>query len=123
MTSPYHILIIDDSDLVRNLISRMVQHAYPSARISKMANGKAALDCFASDGADLIITDAYMTPIDGVALTTMLRSQDVQVPIVILSGDSGVEPLARKAGASAFIMKPFSSASLAKELHQLLPQA
>lgn len=120
MTLPLHIIVADDTDSVRGLIVRVVARTYPSVRISAVADGQDALAVFDNEGADLIITNNAMRTMDGITLINLLRARPSHVPIVMISGDPGIESQALAAGANGFLSKPFSMQGLMQMLLGLL---
>jgi len=71
----------------------------------------------------LIITDARMPNLDGIAMTRQLRAQSrfKQLPIIIVTGfGSGRESEAWQAGANEVLIKPVSPASLVTRIRDLL---
>lgn len=121
MATIYHIIIADDTDMVRNLITRVVARTYRSARITAVADGQDALNIFLRDGADLVITNNNMRRLTGLALIAVLRRSSTTLPIVMISGDTGMALQARRLGVSAFIAKPFTPRELSQTLLALLP--
>lgn len=66
----------------------------------------------------LILMDVWMPEIGGELTTHLLKhhKETEDIPILILSGDSEIENIARDSGADGYIKKPFS----AKELLQVV---
>lgn len=123
MLPKHHIIIADDDDAVRSILTRIVARTYPSARISAFADGKEALDIFDAEGADLVITNYQMGQMDGLTLIRLLRQRDATVPIVMVSGHPSTEPQALALGVSAFVTKPIELATFVPVLTSLLPPA
>lgn len=121
-SSTQHIIIADDDTHLRNVLVRIVTAAYPAARISAVADGRAALAVFESEGADLVVTNNQMPYLTGLQLIGELRQRGTTIPIIMTSGDVLIEPQARLAGANAFLPKPFTAAGIHQVLQVLLPQ-
>ncbi|MBC8163868.1 MAG: response regulator [Roseiflexaceae bacterium] len=121
VTTSYHIIIADDTEAIRLLLARIAARAYPSARVSGLADGQDALDLFLDQGADLIITDNNMPRLNGLQLIHGVRAHNPHVPILMVSGYPLVELAARQAGATMFLAKPFEVDRLIAVLHALLP--
>jgi len=123
MGAAYHILIVDDDDLVRHVIVRVVMGMYPTATISEGADGRDALLVYTQRGADLVVTDQDMPWFNGFALVAALRQlQQATIPILMLSADHTLEAHARAVGVTQFLPKPCPLAQLRQALTQLLPQ-
>ena len=79
--------------------------------VVEAANGEDALRLSETARPDLILLDGSLPRLDGVGVTSRLRSHDAQrrVPVIFLSGHA--EPLARSAafaaGCDDYLTKPF----------------
>jgi DNA-binding response OmpR family regulator len=62
----------------------------------------------------LILMDIWMPEIGGELSTHLLKhhKETQDIPILILSGDSEIENIARDSGADGYIRKPFNAAEL-----------
>jgi CheY-like chemotaxis protein len=118
---PVHIIIADDEDGIRLILSRIVAQLYPHATISALSDGLEALAAYDQRGADLVITNQSMPQMDGVQLIAAIRSRSINVPILMVSGDTHQQRVALAAGASAFLAKPFKRAQFVQTLLSLLP--
>ncbi len=103
------ILVVDDSAYVRRMIRfALGQEKY---RIIEANDGVDAVKCLESNPVDLIITDLKMPNLDGFDLLRFVRSRPKYefLPVIMLTGevDEKSREEARKAGVSAFIVKPF----------------
>jgi CheY-like chemotaxis protein len=116
----FHILIVDDDGSQRTLIRFLVLNSCPTATIAEAPDGQAALTCYETNGADLIITDIQMPILDGIALTTAVRAHNHQLPIIVISGASDGEVLACRAGASRYLSKTVLAAQLPQVLADVL---
>lgn len=113
------VLVVDDSRAMRRLVGGVLT-AF-GADVLAAANGAEALDLFQRHGADAVVTDLAMGPMDGVALTSALRdagSRDPRVPIVMMTGHwhPEREEAARWAGVDDLLLKPIVPAVLLRHL-------
>jgi CheY-like chemotaxis protein len=115
---PYSIIIVANELMIGSLLKMMIQKHYPTANISIVVKAEDALRLYQQSGADLIITDKNIGTIDGLELTRTLRAWDAALPIIIMSGDPGVEAQAIAAGATLFLSKP----EIIRELPLILPK-
>jgi CheY-like chemotaxis protein len=120
-TTSYHVIIVDDQAGVRGVLARVVARTYPAVTISALGNGLEALEVFDRHGADLLITNHQMPGLTGLELIREVRARNVLLPIIMVSADMSVEPLALAAGATRFVEKPFTVPDLAQILRSLLP--
>jgi DNA-binding response OmpR family regulator len=76
------------------------------------------------DGADfdLVILDLVLPKLDGFEVLNHIRSQKPSLPVMILSGRTGVEDRVKglDLGASDFLAKPFSISELSARVRALL---
>jgi DNA-binding response OmpR family regulator len=103
------ILLVEDSDALRHLFSRVLKAK--GFEVREAANGQEALDCLSGFEPDVVLTDLMMPVIDGFELIRQLRAIPTMaaVPVVVMTagaaGDAECE--ARRAGAADFLAKPF----------------
>lgn len=106
----YSILVIDDDEINRLLISKSLRHAGYS--ILTAENGVEALKLLERSIPNLIISDIMMPELDGIGLLKIIRSskQTQTVPVILVTAQTELEDLtnAFAVGADDFIMKPFA---------------
>lgn len=105
MNPPYHIILADDDACLRTVIAGYLQQSIPSATISQVADGHAAIAAYEAHGADVLVTDHTMPGMSGIALVAVLRARRVTIPIVVHSGNANLEDEALAAGATRFVPK------------------
>ncbi len=78
-------------------------------QVSVAENGKMALDMLLRNQPDLIIADIKMPEMDGLEMLQRIRQQNIQVPVLIMTGYATVATAveAMKLGACDYILKPF----------------
>ena len=109
------ILLIDDDDLSRGAIHKMLERA--GYAVQSTGDGRGALDQYRSDPTDLVITDLIMPDIDGLEIIQELRRISPSVRVLAISGGGRVEAeeylsVARKFGAVEVLPKPFTGQRL-----------
>jgi CheY-like chemotaxis protein len=91
--------------------------------IDETADGREALAKALSRRHDVIVTETWLTGIDGYHLCALLRRDPAtaQTPIVVVTGDAYEADLARarEAGATAVLVKPCLPETLLAELRRL----
>jgi CheY-like chemotaxis protein len=118
------ILVVDDETAVRESLRRTLErHGY---RVLEASHGAEALAVFARNEGriQLILTDMMMPVMNGPALVQAVRSIDLRVPIVGMTGladPKRVKGLERVA-LTAMLEKPFSGDRLLKTLAVTLPR-
>lgn len=104
------ILIVDDAASMRGLVGMTLKSK--GYNVIEASDGKNALEKLkAAQKVDLIVTDLNMPNMDGIQLIKTLKTDPKFkfVPIVMLTTESqeAKKEEGRKAGAKAWIVKPF----------------
>lgn len=107
-------MTVDDSKTMRDMVSFTLRQA--GFQVSEAEDGQKALVALRAGGVDLVITDLNMPNMDGIALIRNLRNDPKYrtVPILMLTTESDTAKKAegRSAGATGWIVKPFSPEKL-----------
>ncbi len=107
-------LIVDDSASMRQLIAFTIKDAGYDVLLAE--NGRDALEKMSRAKVDMVITDLNMPEMDGIMFIRELRGKaDYKfVPIIMLTTESqeAKKQEGRAAGASGWIVKPFSPSQL-----------
>jgi two-component system nitrogen regulation response regulator NtrX len=107
----HDILIVDDEDDIRMLISGILKDEGYATR--EAADGQGALDAIRARQPSLVILDIWLqgSTIDGLQVLEIVRRDHPLVPVVMISGHGTIETAvsAIKQGAYDFIEKPFQS--------------
>lgn len=100
------ILVIDDERSIRNTLKDILE--FEKHQVVLAENGKIGLEAILSGAFDLIFSDIKMPEMDGIELLTALKDQEVEAPIVMISGHGNIETAVEciKKGAFDFIEKP-----------------
>ena len=100
MTAPLqcHVLIVDDSPILRAAIKKVVKLAgVPEDRIFEAGNGLEALEVLETVWIDLVLLDLNMPVMDGEQFATDLRKRDdlQDVAVVVVSTEANRDRLER----------------------------
>ena len=101
------VLVVDDEPQVRRLLARMLNKwGYP---VQQVDSGAAALVAMEADPADIVLCDVGMPGMDGVSLAQQLHVRWPGTAIIMSTGhdDPNTVHTSRKAGAVAYVTKPF----------------
>lgn len=103
-----HILVVDDEEDTRGLISSYLTEM--NYHVVTANDGKEALGKYMKADFDLIISDRVMPKIDGLELLKKIRRINKEIMFLMVTGYPAVESAveAIKAGAYDYIMKPFN---------------
>ena len=114
------ILYVDDEPAAGLILADTLERAGHGAIGAR--NVPEALHALAAGGIDLIISDYQMPGISGLEFLAMLRSEDVAIPLIMLTGHASIEHAvaAIKAGAIDYITKPISPEQLQLAVDQAL---
>ena len=109
------ILIIDDNDSFRKMLTEMLRRA--GHEILEAENGIIGIDLFNKYPVELVITDMYMPKISGQDVIIELRNNYPKVKIIAISGggDSGSLKYLKNTqnfGADKYLSKPFTMKEL-----------
>ncbi|MBU8934585.1 MAG: response regulator [candidate division Zixibacteria bacterium] len=110
------ILIVDDELLIRDLLyDFFVSQGWQT---SVAENGQKALEILGNRKVDLVLTDLRMPDMDGLALTSEMRSSFPDIPVIIMTAypsvDSAVEAL--RSRVADYVTKPFNINRLYKTI-------
>ncbi len=129
MPDPVNVLVVDDSALMRNLVSKIIE-ATPGLKVAEKAmNGLFALQKIPRCNPDVIVLDIEMPEMNGIEFLKERRRLGIEIPVIVLSAvaKEGAEVTieALSLGASDFVTKPSGSVSsdihtVARELASLL---
>jgi len=115
------VLIVDDSALMRNIISKLIEKD-SSLRVAGTAmNGRFGLNKLPRVKPDIIVLDLEMPEMNGIEFLKEMQKLKYEIPVVILSSiakkGAKVTMEALALGASDFITKP--SGSMGDELDKV----
>lgn len=101
------ILVVDDEPKMRRVLEIMLQKM--GHKVFAAGNGREALQVFAAQAIDLVITDLRMPEMDGIELLAQLRAQESEVPVMVITAHGTIETAvtAMKHGACDYILRPF----------------
>jgi two-component system chemotaxis response regulator CheY len=116
------IMTVDDSPSIRQMVGFTLRQA--GHRVVEAADGREALSRLAQQPVDLVITDLNMPQVNGLELIRRVRALPALrfVPIVLLTteSDPAKKTEARAAGATGWIVKPFTPDQLTAVVARLL---
>ena len=115
------ILIVDDSNVIRNRISRSSSQMNFEV-VGTASNGQEAVDLYRQYRPDLVTMDLTMPKMDGLNCINEIASMDENANILVISAlsDKATGIRALQLGARGFIYKPFSDEDLFQALEEML---
>jgi DNA-binding NtrC family response regulator len=100
------ILVVEDEEKLRRVVELQLLSA--GFDVDKAASAEDGVRVV--DRADLVLTDLKLPKMDGIEFLHVIRRQNSQVPVILMTAFGSVETAveAMKSGATDFLLKPFS---------------
>jgi DNA-binding NtrC family response regulator len=107
-----HALVADDDAVLRYTLRGVLEHA--GLEVEEASDGADALEKFAADRYDLVISDLRMPRVDGLELLRRVRAQRPDTTFVLITGEGSERHAveAMKLGAYDYLKKPFENEEL-----------
>ena len=117
---PYHLLIIDDDQRLRHLLSQFLKEN--GFEVSAAESAAEASDLLAVFKFDLMVLDVMMPNESGVEFASRLRSTNLKTPILFLTALSTTADKIRglESGGDDYLAKPFEPKELLLRIHAIL---
>jgi CheY-like chemotaxis protein len=121
-----HVLVVADGAWVRNDVrAALGDDAY---RLTEVDDPRAAVDTWADDRPDVVLTDLQIGSMGGMAVTRALRDAasgagEAPPPMVLLLDRGADSFLAGRSGADAWLRKPFTSHELRTTIAEVMASA
>jgi two-component system, NtrC family, response regulator len=106
------ILIVDDEKNYPLILSAVLEdEGYDTLTAN---SGQEALNTLKHSDVDLVLTDMRMPAMDGVALLERIKTEDADLPVIMMTAHGTVEKAveAMQKGAYSYILKPFDNEQL-----------
>lgn len=117
------ILLVEDDDLVRDMLTQVLQRA--SHEVTTAANGEEATEYLQRAEPDIMITDIIMPKKSGITLISEVKNRHPNLEIIAISGGGRLDPtgyldLSETLGASVSFEKPIDNTALLMAIDLLL---
>ncbi|NLW03722.1 MAG: response regulator [Pseudomonadaceae bacterium] len=111
------ILLVDDSRVARLTLQHIIKLTDTKVEITQAANGDEALAVFQQGAFDLALLDFNMPGIDGLELARLIREQDTDIHLVLVTANiqNAIVLRAQSMGVE-FLGKPVDPEQLASLL-------
>lgn len=108
--APVRVVLVDDQELIRRGMRLLLEISGEIEVVGEAADGLEGLAVIRDTSPDVVLTDARMPRMDGVALITELVTQSQAPPAIMLTtfDDDTLVRAALDAGAAGFLMKDAS---------------
>jgi two-component system chemotaxis response regulator CheY len=115
------ILVVDDSQIMRNILKNILhEKKVKDGEILEAPDGKAAFDLLESNEIEILLLDWNMPELNGLELVNILREREKykNLPIIMVTAEAAKYNVmeAIKAGVTDYITKPITATTILKKL-------
>ena len=107
---PGHLLVVDDNETNRDMLSRRLRHQ--GYRVSMAKDGRRALQAVRDQPVDLVLLDVLMPEMDGYETLKQLKADARlrDIPVIMISALDEIQSVVRgiEHGAEDYLPKPFN---------------
>jgi two-component system chemotaxis response regulator CheY len=119
-------LVVDDFSTMRRIVRNLLKEL-GFVKVEEAEDGVMALQKLKGGGFDFVVTDWNMPNMTGIELLKAIRA-DAQLktlPVLMITAEAKKENIveAAQAGASGYIVKPFTAATLDEKLSKIMKTA
>src|SRR6266487_6035483 len=114
------ILIVEDEAKMRRLLElNLGEEGFPNLSAGDAESG---LKLLRENSVDLVVTDLKLPGMNGLEFLQAVKHQNAALPVIVMTAFGTVETAveAMKAGASDYVLKPFSLAEMRMVIHKEL---
>ncbi|MCA3154031.1 MAG: chemotaxis response regulator CheY [Burkholderiales bacterium] len=126
MSADMKFLIVDDFSTMRRIVRGLLKEmGYNNA--DEAEDGQVALNMLKSSHYDFVVSDINMPNMNGFDLLKNIRAEESlkNLPVLMVTAESKKEDivLAAQNGASGYIVKPFTKATLEEKLTKIIQKS
>lgn len=120
MAQPFNILVVDDEDALRNVLSSELQSEGYS--VVSAADGDEAISILQQRSFDLVLLDIKMPRVDGFEVLRFLKERYAKTKVIMLTGFADLKNAieSKKLGAEDFVSKPYDLVDLLTTIERVL---
>ncbi|NHB97060.1 chemotaxis response regulator CheY [Photorhabdus stackebrandtii] len=115
-------LVVDDFSTMRRIVRNLLKELGFN-NVEEAQDGTEALTKIRSSQFDFIISDWNMPNMDGLELLKVIREDEqlAKIPVLMVTAEAKKENIiaAAQAGASGYVVKPFTAATLEEKLNKI----
>ncbi|MBL0284493.1 MAG: chemotaxis response regulator CheY [Zoogloea sp.] len=115
-------LVVDDFSTMRRIVRNLLKEL-GFTNVDEAEDGQVALQKLNSLPFDFVVTDWNMPNMDGLTLLQNIRATPSlkHLPVLMITAEAKKENIiaAAQAGASGYIVKPFTAATLSEKLEKI----
>lgn len=115
-------LVVDDFNTMRRIVRNLLKELGFN-NVEEAEDGVDALNKLRSGGFDFVVYDWNMPNMDGLELLQTIRADSTlnKLPVLMVTAEAKKENIiaAAQAGASGYVVKPFTAATLEEKLGKI----
>jgi two-component system chemotaxis response regulator CheY len=115
-------LVVDDFSTMRRIVRNLLKEL-GFTNVDEAEDGQVALQKLNAMSFDFVVTDWNMPNMDGLTLLQHIRASPTlkHLPVLMITAEAKKENIiaAAQAGASGYIVKPFTAATLSEKLEKI----
>ncbi len=115
-------LVVDDFSTMRRIVRNLLKEL-GFLNVEEAEDGAVALARLKQGGIDFVVSDWNMPNMDGLTLLQSVRADPAlkHLPVLMITAEAKKENIiaAAQAGASGYIVKPFTAATLSEKFQKI----
>lgn len=115
-------LVVDDFSTMRRIVRNLLKEL-GFTNVDEAEDGAVALQKLQSGGFEFVVTDWNMPNMDGLTLLQTIRATPAlkTLPVLMITAEAKKDNIiaAAQAGASGYIVKPFTAGTLSEKLNKI----
>lgn len=115
-------LVVDDFSTMRRIVRNLLKEL-GFTNVEEAEDGLVALQKLEAGDFDFVVTDWNMPNMDGLTLLQNIRKSPAykHLPVLMITAEAKKENIiaAAQAGASGYIVKPFTAATMSEKLQKI----
>ena len=115
-------LVVDDFSTMRRIVRNLLKEL-GYANVDEAEDGAMALSKLKNENFDFVISDWNMPNMDGLEMLKQIRADGGlnKLPVLMVTAEAKKENIiaAAQAGASGYVVKPFTAATLDEKLQKI----
>ncbi|HUH39347.1 MAG TPA: chemotaxis response regulator CheY [Castellaniella sp.] len=116
------ILVVDDFPTMRRIIKNLLKDL-GFENVDEAEDGAMALERLRNGNFDFVVSDWNMPNMDGLTMLQQIRADPAlsSLPVLMVTAEAKKENIiaAAQAGASGYVVKPFTAATLEEKLNKI----
>lgn len=115
-------LVVDDFSTMRRIVRNLLKEL-GFVNVDEAEDGAAGLRKLQDGNFDFVVSDWNMPNMDGLTMLKNIRASDTlkTIPVLMVTAEAKKENIvaAAQAGASGYVVKPFTAATLDEKLNKI----